>query len=628
MTKKQRKKLRLIILTAFLLLSAFVASGLIEDSSLSHKKVIVAIIYLLPYLAIGLSVLKKATLNILRGQIFDENFLMEIATVGAFAIGEYPEAVFVMLFYQIGELFESIAVGKSRRSIAALMDITPDLANIERDGELVSVLPSEISVGEIFVVRAGEKIPIDGRITEGESTIDTSALTGESLPREVAVGDSVISGCLNKTSVIKIMAEKPYSESTATKIIKLMENAAMSKAKSESFITRFAKYYTPSVVMAALALAFLPPIFAGDLGTWVLRALNLLVISCPCALVISVPLSFFAGMGGASANGILIKGSSYLEGLAKAELVAFDKTGTLTEGRLSVFDICPKGISEDEFITLAATADSMSTHPMATALCSEYEKRYKKSPDRKAVKGLTELAGRGIKCLTFDSIIYIGNKKLMAMLGIEPSADNSDMSNIHLAVEQNGRVEYCGYALISDTPKKEAKEAISELYGLGVRKTVMLTGDSTAAAERVCKNTGLGDFHAELLPEDKVRLSRELMAEKKGGSFIYVGDGINDAPVLSGADVGVAMGALGSDAAIEAADVVIMDDSLKRLPLAVLIAKKTLKIVRQNVTFSLGVKLAVLVLSVLGLCPMWIAIFADVGVMIMAVLNAMRAMKV
>ncbi len=629
MTKKQKRKSADIISGCILLSAAFAAVRLFGACFGRCERLISAAIYLLPYMTVGFSVLKKAALNILHGQIFDENFLMALATVGAFAIGEYPEAVFVMLFYRIGELFESIAVGKSRKSIASLMDIAPDIATVEKDGVLIYVSPDELKVGDVFTVRAGEKIPLDGTVIGGESSVDTAALTGEAMPREVRVGDRVISGCLNMASVIKVRAERPYSDSTAAKILRLVENAAASKAKSESFISRFARYYTPAVVTAALLVAFVPPIFFGNLGGWVMRALTLLVISCPCALVISVPLSFFAGMGATSANGILVKGSSYLELLSRVELAVFDKTGTLTAGRFSVSKICPSGLTEDELIAIAATADSLSAHPIAQALTAEYKARLGSPPDTQRTRALEELSGKGIRAELDIGTVYVGNARLMSDLGLEVGEVSVQGGTcIQLAVLSGESVNYLGYIVIADSIKAEAKGAIRELRELGVKQTVMLTGDCRGEAERVAAELGIDSFYDSLLPQDKAELMGELSGRRGRGSIIFIGDGINDAPVLSSADVGVAMGALGSAAAIEASDIVIMDDSLRRLPLAVKIAVKTSRIVKQNVILSIAIKLGVLLLSVLGLCPMWAAIVADVGVMVAAVLNAMRALGI
>ena len=623
MTKKQKRLLRRIVLTAVLFLAA-VTGGLwmtfVGIGALWERPWFRLAVFLVPYLAVGFPVLKKAVSGILRGQIFDENFLMALATVGALIIGEYPEAVFVLLFYEIGELFESIAVGRSRRSIAALMDLHPDAATVEREGALLTVSPEEVAVGEMIVIRPGEKIPLDGTVLEGSSSVNTAALTGESAPRDVEAGDGVLSGCINGAGRLRVRVTKPYGESTAVKILRLVEEAAARKAKTEGFITRFAAYYTPAVVVGALLIAVLPPLFIGGWRDWIYRALNFLVISCPCALVISVPLTFFAGIGSASKNGILVKGSHVLEQLASCRVLALDKTGTLTEGSFKVTEVCPMQGSREELLALAALAESDSTHPIAKSLrtaCGE-------SLDRSRMGGIRELSGRGVEAVIDGTTVLVGNSRMMAEQSISVSAPAASGTTVYVAREG----ELLGYIRISDTVKPEAAEALVALRSMGARRQVMLTGDTEAAAKEVAEALQLDEYHAALLPDGKVRAVERLLSEKrKGDTLAFVGDGINDAPVLSLADVGVAMGALGSDAAIEAADVVIMDDDLRRMVKAVSVARKTRGIVRQNIVFSLAVKFAVLLFSALGLVSLWEAVFADVGVMVIAVLNAMRAMK-
>ena len=578
-------------------------------------------VFLVPYAVIGWDVLWRAVRNIAHGQIFDENFLMALATIGALAIGEYPEAVFVMLFYQVGELFQSYAVNQSRKSIAALMDIRPDYANIEVDGQLQQVDPEEVAVGDTIVIKAGERIPLDGVVLEGTSTLDTAALTGESLPRQVQSGDDVISGCVNLSGLLKVQVTKAFQESTVSKILDLVENSSSKKAKAEHFITRFARYYTPVVVLAAVALAVLPPLFTaiGWLDS-IQRALNFLVVSCPCALVISVPLSFFGGIGGASRDGILVKGGNYLEVLAKAEIVVFDKTGTLTQGVFNVTAIHPDHCDQSQLLELAALAECVSDHPISRSLLEAWGEL----PDRSRVTQAEELSGRGVRAIVDGKVICAGNDKLMDEIGVIWHPCHHVGTTVHVAADG----VYLGHIVISDQVKPDAKEAISTLKAAGIRKTVMLTGDAKPVGEAVAAQLGLDEVHAQLLPADKVdQVERLLKQVSPKGALAFVGDGINDAPVLSRADVGIAMGGLGSDAAIEAADIVLMDDKPSKLAQAIAIARRTLAIVRQNIVFALAVKLFVLVLSALGQANLWQAVFADVGVSVIAILNAMRAMR-
>ena len=613
MTRKQKKTLYRILL-AFVL---FVVSLLLPVEGPLRLAV-----FLVPYAAAGWDVLWKAVRNILNGQVFDENFLMCTATVGALIIGEYPEAVAVMLFYQVGELFQNVAVSRSRQSISALMDIRPDYANIERDGQLVQVDPEEVAVGDIIVVKAGERVPLDGTVLEGSSALDTAALTGESLPRDVAVGDEVISGCVNLSGLLHVKVVKPFGQSTVARILDLVENSSEKKAQAEHFITKFARYYTPIVVFAALALAVIPSLATGQWGVWVPRALNFLVVSCPCALVISIPLSFFGGIGGASKQGILVKGSNYLEALAQAGVVVFDKTGTLTQGRFSVTSIHPEGMDEGELLELAALAEQFSTHPISRSIVAAWGG----VPDQERVREVEEAAGHGVRAVIDGRTVLAGNRKLMDREGIPVNTVHDHSGTvIHVAVD--GR--YAGCLVIADQPKETSAQALRELKEAGIRQTVMLTGDAQGAAQAVAGALGLDQFYAQLLPADKVERVEALLAEKgPREKLVFVGDGINDAPVLSRADIGVAMGALGSDAAIEAADIVLMDDDLLKLPAAVRIARKTLSIVRQNVVFALGVKLLVLILSAIGRANMWAAVFADVGVSVLAILNASRMLRV
>ena len=583
--------------------------------------------YLIPYLVIGYDILKKAFLGIIHGEVFDENFLMAIATVGAMVLGEYKEASAVMLFYQIGELFQSYAVGKSRKNITALMDIRPDYANIEKDGKLEQVDPDDVQIGTVIVVQPGEKVPIDGKVVEGSSSLNTSALTGESVPREVHVGDEIISGCVNLTGLIKIETSKEFGESTVSKILDLVENSSMKKSRSENFITRFAKYYTPAVCIAALALAVLPPLVNIIMGNpaawskWIIRALTTLVISCPCALVISIPLSFFGGIGGASAKGILVKGSNYLEALSYTKYVVCDKTGTLTKGVFQVTEIHPEGgMSEADLLEKAALVESYSNHPISKSL----KEAYGKEIDNNRVTDAKEISGHGVSAVVDGHEVAAGNVKLMKQMNIQAAVPTSVGTEIHVVVDG----KYAGYILISDVVKPNAKEAISGLKAAGVEKVVMLTGDAKKVADAVGSELGVDEVRSELLPGDKVDEVEKLIAAKgEKEKLAFVGDGINDAPVLSRADIGIAMGALGSDAAIEAADIVLMDDDPAKIATAMKISKKTLRIVHQNIVFALVIKFACLALGAVGFVNMWWAIFADVGVMILAVLNATRALS-
>lgn len=616
MNRKQKRSFYTILVSAVLLIAAVMIT---QIASLPWWGEL--LLFLVPYIVIGCGTLKRAAVNIAHGQIFDENFLMTLATVGALCIGEYPEAVFVMLFCQVGELFESIAVGKSRKSIAGLMDIRPDYANVERDGIVSAVDPSDVQIGETILIKPGERVPLDGVVTEGESSLNTTALTGESLPRNVHAGENVISGCVNINGLLRVRVTHPYGESTVAKILELVENSAANKARTENFITRFARIYTPVVVAAAVVLAVVPSLITGAWSTWFYRALTFLVISCPCALVISVPLSFFGGIGGASKCGILIKGSNYLEALAQSEVVVFDKTGTLTHGTFYVTAIHPEKISEAELLEIAALAECYSDHPISLSL----KKAYQKELDCLRVSDMTEIAGQGIGVLVDGRRVYVGNDKLMTSVGAAWRPCHKTGTVIHVAVEGL----YAGHIIISDEVKPESEEAIQLLRENGVRRTVMLTGDRKAVGEDVARELGLDEVYTELLPTGKVEKVEALLAEKSPkGKLLFVGDGINDAPVLSRADVGVAMGVLGSDAAIEAADVVLMDDDPRKIALAIGISRRTKRIVMQNIVFALGVKLLVLALGALGLANMWVAVFADVGVSVIAILNAVRALKV
>ncbi len=634
MTKKQKKVLRRIIISAVLLVAMAVTFTVLDKTGMVDLenpsvmwRCIEIVAYLIPYLVIGYDILKKAFLGIIHGEVFDENFLMAIATVGAMVLGEYKEASAVMLFYQIGELFQSYAVGKSRKNITALMDIRPDYANIEKDGKLEQVDPDDVQIGTVIVVQPGEKVPIDGKVVEGSSSLNTSALTGESVPREVHVGDEIISGCVNLTGLIKIETSKEFGESTVSKILDLVENSSMKKSRSENFITRFAKYYTPAVCIAALALAVLPPlvnIIMGNLAAWskwIIRALTTLVISCPCALVISIPLSFFGGIGGASAKGILVKGSNYLEALSYTKYVVCDKTGTLTKGVFQVTEIHPEGgMSEADLLEKAALVESYSNHPISKSL----KEAYGKEIDNNRVTDAKEISGHGVSAVVDGQEVAAGNVKLMKQMNIQAAVPTSVGTEIHVAVDG----KYAGYILISDVVKPNAKEAISGLKAAGVEKVVMLTGDAKKVADAVGSELGVDEVRSELLPGDKVDEVEKLIAAKgEKEKLAFVGDGINDAPVLSRADIGIAMGALGSDAAIEAADIVLMDDDPAKIATAMKISKKTLRIVHQNIVFALVIKFACLALGAVGFVNMWWAIFADVGVMILAVLNATRALS-
>lgn len=581
------------------------------------------VLFVLSYVIVGWDIVRNALVNIVRGKVFDENFLMTVATIGAFLIGAYPEAVIVMLFYQIGELFQSYAVDKSRKSIASLMNIRPDYANLKKGDDLVKVDPDEVQVGDIIVIKAGEKIPLDGVVISGSSMVDTSALTGESLPREVSAGDEILSGCININGVITAKVTKEYEESTVSKILDLVENASSKKSQSERFITRFARYYTPIVVIIAAFLAIVPPLLIRDasFNDWIYRALSFLVVSCPCALVLSIPLSFFGGIGGASRKGILVKGSNYLEALAQTEIMVFDKTGTLTKGVFKVQEIQPEGISKEELLELAAHAESYSNHPISTSL----KQAYGKEIDNSRISDVEEIPGHGVKATVDGKIVLAGNEKLMKKMDIAYYTGEMDGTVVHVAVDN----EYAGYITIADEIKEDSPKAIKDLRSANIKQMVMLTGDSASAASKVAQELGLNRVYAELLPEGKVEKLEELFSYKSPkGKLAFVGDGINDAPVLARADIGIAMGGLGSDAAIEAADIVIMTDEPSKIATAMKISKKTLKIAYQNIIFAIGVKVAVLILSALGITSMWAAIFADVGVTIIAILNSFRALNV
>ena len=618
MNKKQKKMLIRIIIAAVLI---------VVFSLLPAEGYLRFVLFMIPYLVIGYDILKKAFKGILNKQVFDENFLMAVATVGAILLGDYSEGVAVMLFYQIGELFQSYAVGKSRRNISELMDIRPDYANIEKDGTLEQVDPDEVEIGTIIVVQPGEKVPIDGVITEGTSTLNTSALTGESLPRDAKAGDEVISGCINMTGLLKIRTTKEFGESTVSKILELVENSSSRKSKSENFISKFAKYYTPAVCYGALALAFIPPIVLLIMGKpamwgdWIYRALTFLVISCPCALVISIPLSFFAGIGGASNQGILVKGSNYLETLAQTKYVVFDKTGTMTQGVFEVSGIHHNEMPDEKLLEYAALAECSSSHPISKSL----QKAYGKPIDRNRVTDIEEISGNGVIAKVDGISVAAGNTKLMDRLGIAYQDCHHVGTVVHMAIDG----KYAGHILISDIIKPHAKEAIAELKKAGISKTVMLTGDSKRVADQVAGELGIQEVYSELLPADKVSRVEELLNQKsEKDKLAFVGDGINDAPVLSRADIGIAMGALGSDAAIEAADIVLMDDDPLKISKAIKIARKCIRIVYENIYFAIGIKVLCLILGALGIANMWVAIFADVGVMILAVLNAIRTLFV
>lgn len=624
MNKKQKKMLVRIIISLILVV---VFSGLPIDEHQKFGTYLRFGLFMIPYLIIGHDILKKALKGIRNKQVFDENFLMAVATIGAILLGDYTEGTAVMLFYQIGELFQSYAVGKSRRNISELMDIRPDYANVEQDGKLEQVDPDEVEIGTIIVVQPGEKVPIDGVITEGTSTLNTSALTGESLPRNAKVGDEVISGCINMTGLLKIRTTKEFGESTVSKILELVENSSSRKSKSENFISKFAKYYTPAVCYGALALAIIPPIVLLIMGKpamwgdWIYRSLTFLVISCPCALVISIPLSFFAGIGGASNQGVLVKGSNYLETLAQTKYVVFDKTGTMTQGVFEVSGIHHNEMADEKLIEYAALAECSSSHPISKSL----QKAYGKPIDRNRVTDIEEISGNGVIAKVDGVSIAAGNAKLMKRLGISYQECHHMGTVVHMAVDG----KYAGHILISDIVKPHAKEAIAELKKAGITKTVMLTGDSKRVADQVAADLGIQEVYSELLPADKVSKVEELLSKKtEKEKLAFVGDGINDAPVLSRADIGIAMGALGSDAAIEAADIVLMDDDPLKISKAIKIARKCIRIVYENIYFAIGIKVLCLILGALGIANMWVAIFADVGVMIIAVLNAIRALFV
>ena len=624
MNKKQKKMLVRIIISLILVV---VFSGLPIDEHQKFGTYLRFGLFMIPYLIIGHDILKKALKGIRNKQVFDENFLMAVATIGAILLGDYTEGTAVMLFYQIGELFQSYAVGKSRRNISELMDIRPDYANVEQDGKLEQVDPDEVEIGTIIVVQPGEKVPIDGVITEGTSTLNTSALTGESLPRNAKVGDEVISGCINMTGLLKIRTTKEFGESTVSMILELVENSSSRKSKSENFISKFAKYYTPAVCYGALALAIIPPIVLLIMGKpamwgdWIYRALTFLVISCPCALVISIPLSFFAGIGGASNQGVLVKGSNYLETLAQTKYVVFDKTGTMTQGVFEVSGIHHNEMADEKLIEYAALAECSSSHPISKSL----QKAYGKPIDRNRVTDIEEISGNGVIAKVDGVSIAAGNAKLMKRLGISYQECHHMGTVVHMAVDG----KYAGHILISDIVKPHAKEAIAELKKAGITKTVMLTGDSKRVADQVAADLGIQEVYSELLPADKVSKVEELLSKKtEKEKLAFVGDGINDAPVLSRADIGIAMGALGSDAAIEAADIVLMDDDPLKISKAIKIARKCIRIVYENIYFAIGIKVLCLILGALGIANMWVAIFADVGVMIIAVLNAIRALFV
>ena len=622
LTKKQKKMTIRIIIALALLAVIAVILHFIELPWWAEL-----ILYAIPYAIAGYDVLKTAFINLIHGQIFDEKFLMMVATVGAFGTGEYPEASAVMLFYQVGELFQSIAVGRSRKSIAKLMDIRPDSATVIRDGEEIEVSPEDVEVGEIIIVKPGEKIPLDGVITEGESSVNQAALTGESAPVDKAYSDNVISGTLNLTGVIKVRTTSTFGQSTVSKILELVENASDKKAKVENFITKFARYYTPAVVIAALLLAVIPPLFLG-IGnweiwkTWLTRACVFLVVSCPCALVVSVPLSFFGGIGGASKDGILIKGAGYMEVLSKIDTVVFDKTGTLTKGVFEVDDVHPNIVSVAELKDIAACCESFSSHPVAQSIVRAHEGHI----DKSLIGDVNEIAGKGVKAVVDGKTYYCGNGQLMDMCGAKWHDCHLTGTIIHVARETDGDVEYLGHIIINDQIKEDSEAAIKELKSVGVKRLVMLTGDKKSVAENVANKLGLTGFFAELLPADKVSKVEELLSTEKG-RLAFVGDGINDAPVLMRADCGIAMGAMGSDAAIESADVVLMDDKPSKIADAMKIARKTMRIVWENIIFALGVKAVILILGAFGIANMWIAVFGDVGVLIIAILNAMRCMK-
>lgn len=623
MTKKLKKKLYRILAGIGATAVAVILSSLLPQLPPFGR----LLLFLAAYVIIGGDVVKKAVMNIGKGQVFDENFLMAIATVGAFFVGEYLEAVAVMIFYQVGEWFQSYAVNKSRKSITELMDIRPDFANVVRDGTELQVGPDEVAIGETIIVKPGERIPLDGIVQKGSSTLDTMALTGESVPREALVGDSVISGCVNLNGVLEIETTKEFGDSTVAKILELVESASSKKAEAENFITKFARYYTPIVVLLAVLLGVVPPLVTGsDWSMWIYRALSFLVISCPCALVISIPLSFFGGLGGASKAGVLIKGSNYLEALAHTEIVVMDKTGTLTKGVFRVTQIVPAkaGLTEDALLEAAAYVESYSTHPISKSLLAAYEGRSSRTVDKARLGEVEEIAGHGVRAVLDGQTIYAGNTKLMDRQHITYTQAKETGTIVYVACEK----EYLGHILIADEVKEDARAAVEGLKAAGVRKIVMLTGDRREAAEEVAKQLGISQVFSELLPADKVDHMEALMESKsEKGMLVFVGDGINDAPVLGRADIGIAMGGLGSDAAIEAADVVIMTDEPSKIAQAMKISRKTLRIVKQNIVFALGIKIAVLLLAAVGIATMWAAVFADVGVAVIAILNAMRALQ-
>lgn len=623
MSKKQQKVLKRIVVALLLLIAVSILDALVEMPWILRLA-----LYLVPYLVIGYDILKKAGKGILKRQVFDENFLMAVATIGAVCLGEFKEGAAVMLFYQIGELFQSIAVGKSRKNIAALMDIRPDYANMMVDGKLEKVDPDDVEIGSEIIINPGEKVPIDGVITEGNTTLNTSALTGESLPRDVSCGDEIISGCINMTGMIKVKTTKKFGDSTVSKILDLVENSAMKKSRSENFITKFAKYYTPAVCYGALAFAILPPVVRLFMGTspmwgeWIIRALTFLVISCPCALVISIPLSFFGGIGCASSNGILVKGSNYLEALSATKYIVFDKTGTLTKGVFEVTASYPEnGFDKETLLGMAAYAESSSSHPISLSL----KKAYGQELDLSRVSDIEEIAGHGVCARVDGRKVYVGNMRLMQRENLTVTTEHKEGTVCYVAVDGT----YAGCIVISDVVKPTTKDAIAGLKKNGIKKTIMLTGDANETAQRVAAEIGIDEVHSELLPADKVaQVEHILNAKGEKENLAFVGDGINDAPVLSRADIGIAMGAMGSDAAIEAADVVLMDDDPAKIALAMKISVRTLKIVRENIVFALAVKAVCLILGALGIANMWVAIFADVGVMVLAVLNATRALKI
>lgn len=619
MTEKQKKMLGRIIAAFVLFVALLIAehTGMLENVNVWIQFVI----YLVPYLIIGYDIVYKVVRNISHGQVFDENFLMMVATVGAFGVQEFSEAVAVMLFYQVGELFQSYAVGKSRQSISAMMDICPEYANIEQNGVLTQVDPDDVEVGDIIVIKPGERIPLDGVVIEGESLVDTAALTGESVPRSAKAGDEIISGCVNGSGTLKVKVTKEFDDSTVAKILELVENASSKKAKVENFITKFAKYYTPVVTIGAVVLALVPPlVLGGGFAEWIQRACVFLVISCPCALVISVPMGFFGGIGAASKVGVLVKGSNYLEAVAEMTTIVFDKTGTLTKGEFKVAQIQPQGMTETELLEIAALGEGYSTHPIANSI----REAYGKTPDMKRTENANEIAGHGISITVDNKAVLIGNEKLMKKEGIAYTPCQSCGTVVYVACDG----KFAGTLVISDTVKDGAKEAISAMKQVGVKKCVMLTGDRKEAAMEVAKELGIDEVHAELLPADKVAQVERLLREKpKKEKLAFVGDGINDAPVLTRADIGIAMGSMGSDAAIEAADVVLMDDDVRKIASIVRISRKTLLIVKQNIVFALGVKAIVLLLGAFGAANMWEAVFADVGVSVIAILNSMRALK-